>query len=172
MPQDIFDEQLQDAVADSDATKARQAFDFDFVDVNYQDVLRLTIGGKELLLSALAVSEVIRPLKLMHVPMAPDHLLGMSNSRGQVVCVIDPNQLMRLSDSEVTRITTGNERFILLRHARMHVSILVDAVSSMHSVRQDAIQDAEKENPTDFTFGNIEIEGESIPLLNVAGFLQ
>ncbi|MDQ7001726.1 MAG: chemotaxis protein CheW, partial [Ghiorsea sp.] len=69
---------------------------------------------------------VIRPLSLTPVPMAPDHLLGVTNARGQIFCIIDPGKTLRLPHK--LEAESSASRFLLLRHARVHLGILVEEV--------------------------------------------
>lgn len=90
------------------------------------DFLQLIIGGELVLVKSADVKEVSKPLPLTAVPMGPDHLLGLANIRGQIVCIIDLSRISALPS--INRDATTRSRFILLRHPRMHVGIWADEV--------------------------------------------
>ncbi|HXH72251.1 MAG TPA: chemotaxis protein CheW [Mariprofundaceae bacterium] len=134
-----------------------------------EDVLLTDIGGKELLVRVAETREVIRPLPLTPVPMGPDHLLGLANVRGQIVCVIDPGKISSLPD--VNREITPQTRFVVLRHPRMHVGIWVDAVRAIYQVRSDDLpQPAARESGAartkDYSSGTLEVGGRSYEVLD------
>lgn len=131
-----------------------------------EDVLLADIGGKELLVRVSETREVIRPLPLTPVPMGPDHLLGLANVRGQIVCIIDPGKISSLPD--VNPDITPQTRFIVLRHPRMHVGIWVDAVRAIYQVRSDNLPQPDMETPqaTDYSRGMLEVAGRAYDVLD------
>lgn len=119
------------------------------------DLLQLHMGGRDFLLSAKEVAEIVRPMPLTPVPMAPDHLLGVGNVHGQIVCVVEPGRMMTLPlpparDGEATR-------YVVLRHARMRVALRVDSVPAIHRVPEAVLDD---------------VSGTDVPVLGVQGWLE
>jgi len=133
-----------------------------------EDVLLINIGGKELLLRVAETREVIRPLPLTNVPMGPDHILGLSNVRGQIVCIVDPSKVAGLP--AVNMEITPQTRYIVLRHPRMHVGIWVDGVRAIHQLRSDALPKPqtgeEGERSTGYSLGTAEVAGRSYDVLD------
>lgn len=133
-----------------------------------EDVLLIDIGGQELLVPVSETREVIRPLQLTPVPMGPDHMLGLANVRGQIVCIIDPSKISNLKP--INPDITPQTRFVVLRHPRMHVGMWVDGVRAIFQVRSDDIPVAENETdkPNDYSRGHMSISGNTYEVFDSA----
>jgi len=140
------------------------------MDTEQEDILLIDMGGRKLLIRATDVSEIIRPLPLTPVPMGPDHLLGLANVRGQIVCIINPSKVMQLPmlNAEITAHT----RFVILRHAKMHVGMQVDKVHELYRVNSNQIPEPRRVEPNEPGCGTMDIEGQSYDMLNVAGLFN
>ena len=90
------------------------------------DFLQIIIGGEVVLVKSTEVKEVSRPFPLTAVPMGPNHLLGLANIRGQIICVIDLSMISALPS--INRDGTARSRLVVLRHPRMNVGIWADEV--------------------------------------------
>ncbi len=139
-------------------------------ELEQEDVLILDFGGREMALKASDSREVIRPVPLTPVPMGPDHLLGLANVHGQIVCMIAADRIMRLPPCRPE--DTPWTRFVVLRHPKMHVGIRVDAVKALYRVNSSDIPEPADVPPTEPSCGRIEIEGRSYDLLNCAGIFH
>jgi len=93
------------------------------------NLLHITVGGKALLIRSSEIREVVRPTRLTRVPMGPEHIIGLANIHGQIVCIIDIGGVTTLPPCR--RELTPRTRFLILRHARMHVGIWADEVCSI-----------------------------------------
>jgi len=142
-------------------------------DAAWADVLEVHMGGKVFLLPASDVTEVVRPIPLTPAPMAPDHLLGLGNIHGQIVCVIEPCRMLNLprlprEDDEFTRL-------VCLRHPRMRVAMRVDAVPAIHRVPEERLP-ARDPGCMDDVYGRLTLEvggvSREYPLLNTAALLH
>ncbi|MDQ6954519.1 MAG: chemotaxis protein CheW [Mariprofundaceae bacterium] len=133
-------------------------------DIPYVDLMQLSLADEMVLIPVTEVSEVLRPQPLNKVPMAPDHLLGVCNVHGQVLCVIDPYRVMRLEgtvleDSESTR-------FVSLRHPAMNLALRVDAVSSLFNIQESRLNELDEDEGLFFR-GKIAIEGHVYRVVDV-----
>jgi len=135
-----------------------------------EDILLIDIGGKRLLVRAADISEIIRPMPMTQVPMGPEHLLGLANVRGQIVCMIDPSKVMRLP--AIGSEATTHTRFILLRHAKMHVGVWVDKVHALYRINSDDIPAATQVDASEPSCGSMQIEGNTYDMLNCSGLFQ
>jgi len=133
------------------------------------DVLQIRMGGKDFLLSASDVLEIVQPILLTPVPMAPDHLMGVGNIHGQIVCVVDPGGILDLP--EPPAVESGDTRFVCLRHARMRVAIRVDAVPAIHRLRKDALPHVDAMG-TAHVLGRMMVEGVDYDVLSAAALLH
>jgi len=135
------------------------------------DLLQLHMGGRDFLLAAKDVAEVVRPMPLTPVPMAPDHLLGVGNVHGQIVCVVEPGRMMSLplpaaGDSDATR-------FVLLRHARMRVALRVDGVPAIHRVQETELEKIElADHAVHGVLGRLQVEGVRYDMLDAKALMQ
>lgn len=78
------------------------------------------------------VQEVIRAVEPTKLPSAPAFLTGVVNLRGRVTPLVSLRTLLRLP--------AGNDRFIIVcRHGGLQVGLQIQAVSTMHRVKQDRI---------------------------------
>lgn len=128
-----------------------------------QELMKITMNGEVYLIPVQDVAEILRPLKLTPVPMAPDHLLGVTNIHGQIVCIIDPGKVLHLKRERGA--LTASSRFLILRHPRMHLGIWVDEISVLYRVAKSSVPEVEKDNHTHLR-GKMEVDGEMFQLLN------
>ncbi len=138
--------------------------------VEQEDVLLIDIGGRELLIRASDVSEIIRPMPVTQVPMGPEHMLGLANVRGQIVCMIDASKVMDLP--AISAVSTTHTRFLLLRHAKMHVGIWVDKVLALYRVNSDQIPEASHVDASEPSCGSMQIDDKRYDIFNHAGLFQ
>jgi len=127
------------------------------------ELMRVSMNGEEFLMPVQDVGEILRPIDVVPVPMAPDHMLGLANIRGQIVCIIDPGKVLHLKQDRAPR--TEATRYLILRHARMHLGIWVDSVSDMYRVAKSLLPKADPENHTN-SRGEIMVDDKSYNLLN------
>jgi len=139
------------------------------VEAEYVDVLQIRMGGKDFLLAVPDVSEIVRPILLTLVPMAPDHLLGVGNIHGQIVCVVEPGKILNLPEPPAE--DSDRTRFVCLRHARMRVAIRVDAVPAIHHLRKDVLPHADAADIT-HVLGRVSVKGVAFDVLNTAALLH
>ena len=101
-------------------------------EADFTEYMRVVMNSETFLVPVDRVLSILRPVRLTKVPMAPDHLMGVANIRGQVFCVIDPGKTLRLPKKRKEQ--TNTSRFLLLRHARVHLGIWVEEVLDLHRV--------------------------------------
>lgn len=130
--------------------------------VTLTEHMHIVINSESFLLSVDNVLSVLRPVALTPVPMAPDHLMGMANVRGQIFCIIDPGKALRLSQKR--KAETSESRFLLLRHPRVHLGIWAEQVLGL--VR---LSEAEKDvsDAHDYEAGKVDTEFGALPILRV-----
>jgi len=115
-------------------TASRQAVVEDQASTELENVLHIVMGGKNLLVRSSEIRQVVRPTGLTLVPMGPEHVIGLANIHGQIVCIIDIGGVTSLP--ACNRAQTSRTRFLLLRHAVMHVGIWADEVRSIRRVNK------------------------------------
>jgi len=131
----------------------------------YVELMQVYMAGEMVLVPVSDVAEVIRLQPLSLVPMAPDHLLGVCNVHGQILCVIDPCSVMNL-DGEAAK-DSEKSRLVSLRHPVMHLALRVDGVSSLLSIHEDVFLNL-PDDTNAFFRGSICVEGKDYRVLNTA----
>jgi chemotaxis signal transduction protein len=99
--------------------------------------------------------------------MAPDHLIGVTNVRGQIFCIINPGKVLKLPQGVQDKTT--QTRFILLRHDRMHLGVWVDAVTELYSV---PTVDVPEDSGDKHTIGVLNVGNEALQILRVSALLD
>jgi len=169
MADDIYadgsDEDLTGTAVQADDSAVQK-----LIDTEQEDILLIDVGSRKLLVKAADVTEIIRPLSLTPVPMGPDHILGLANVRGQIVCIINPSKVMQLP--QINPDVTPHTRFVLLRHAKMHLGMWVDKVHELYRVNSDLIPEASHVDASEPSCGTMEIDGRSYDMFNCAGLFN
>lgn len=133
----------------------------------YVEYMRVVLNGSTFLVPVAEVLGVLRPVSLTPVPMAPDHLMGVANIRGQIYCIIDPGKILHLSHAR--KAVNAASRFILLRHARVHLGIWAEEVLDLHR-EDDAVLVEDKGAP--FTTGELTTRHGVLPVLRVSALFD
>ena len=133
------------------------------LDIAYVELMQVRIASELLLIPVADVSEVIRVQPLTLVPMAPDHLLGVCNVHGHILCVIDPCPVMHL-DGELAA-NSSESRFLCLRHEAMNLALRVDAVLELFRIPESEFA-AIKDDESAFFLGNIDVQGQNYRVID------
>lgn len=126
------------------------------------DFMRVVVNSETFLMPVKAVLGVLRPVKLTPVPMAPDHLIGVANVRGQIFCIVDLGKVLHLSGKRKSK--TKDSRMLLLRHARVHLGVWVEEVFDL--LRINAV-DLPEDSGHQFKLCEVETEHGVLPILRV-----
>lgn len=137
--------------------------------VEQEELMRVRMNGEEFLIPVREVAEIIRPLRVTKVPMAPDHLLGVANIRGQIVCIVDPGKVLHLKEPRKEK--TDATRFLILRHARMHLGVWVDEVTALYRVNKSLLPEQE-EGQKGHIRGEMDVDGKSFRLLKITSLFN
>lgn len=128
------------------------------------EYMRVVMNGETFLVPVNSVLSVLRPVALTPVPMAPDHLMGVANIRGQVFCIIDPGKTLRLPQKRKEK--TSASRLMLLRHARVHLGIWVEEVLDLYRVKTLEIGAGDSASRV-YELGHVETPHGLLPVLRV-----
>jgi len=131
------------------------------------EYMRVVLNGEMFLLPVVSVLSVLRPLSLTPVPMAPDHLLGVTNARGQIFCIIDPGKTLRLPHK--LQAETSASRFLLLRHARVHLGIWAEEVLDLLRVSPSDIEETKEKTHVQ---GVLQTKHGALPILRVEALFE
>jgi len=134
----------------------------DDVQLTYDDYMRIVINSETFLISVARVLSIHRPTLLTPVPMAPSHLMGVTNVRGQIFCLVDPGKALGLAKERKEK--TNASRFLLLRHSGINLGIWVEEVLDLHSEPSTKTLD---NGCYSYELGKIETKHGLISVLNV-----
>lgn len=131
------------------------------------EYMRVILNGETFLVPVASVLSVIRPQLLTPVPMAPDHLLGVTNARGQIFCIIDPGKALRLPNK--LQAKTSDSRFLLLRHARVHLGVWVEEVLDLLRVLPSDVEETKEKT---YVQGVLQTKYGTLPILRVEALFE
>jgi purine-binding chemotaxis protein CheW len=94
------------------------------------------LGDESFGLDIGSVFEIIRFQESTAVPTAPRFVDGVINLRGRIIPVVDLSAKFGMSRSEATRST----RIIVAGNANMRVGLVVDAVTEVLMVSEEAVE--------------------------------
>ncbi|MFQ5519620.1 MAG: chemotaxis protein CheW [Mariprofundus sp.] len=129
-----------------------------------EEMLHIKIGGKDVLVRSSQIKEVVRPTALTPAPMGPDHIIGLANIHGQIICIIDAGGITSLPASN--RQASARTRFLVLRHPEMHVGIWADEVCKISRVDRAVI------DQMDDSVVQIDVENRSFDILECSMLLH
>jgi len=131
------------------------------------EYMRVVLNAEMFLIPVASVLSIIRPQQLTPVPMAPDHLLGVTNARGQIFCIIDPGKTLRLPHK--LQAETSTSRFLLLRHARVHLGIWAEEVLDLLRVLPSEITELKEDA---HILGTLRTKYGALPILRVEALFE
>lgn len=133
------------------------------------ELMKVSINGEVFLMPVEDVAEILRPMDVTPVPMAPDHMLGVTNIHGQIVCIIDPGKVLHLKEARKEKSDTT--RYLILRHPRMHLGIWVDEISELYRVAKESLPAVDPDSRS-YVRGEMNIEGNSFRLLKTEALFE
>jgi chemotaxis signal transduction protein len=139
-------------------------------EVPMEDILLIRMGERPFLVRAHDVTEIVRPMALTPVPMAPDHLLGLANIHGQIVCIIDPCTVLHLASDR--HPLSAHTRYLILRHPRMHVGIWVEEVASIFRAPSSDVPAENADDQENLVRGSMSLEQGQFDMLNVQALFR
>jgi purine-binding chemotaxis protein CheW len=135
-----------------------------------QDYVSMTIAGQLFGIPVLKVQDVLGPLRLTRVPLAPPEVAGNLNLRGRIVTAID----LRLRLGLPPREKDAGWMSVVIEHQGELYSLIVDSVGEVLSLDSSTY---ERELPTldprwrDFAAGIYRLNGALLIVLEVAHLL-
>jgi purine-binding chemotaxis protein CheW len=135
-----------------------------------QDYVSMTIAGQLFGIPVLKVQDVLGPLRLTRVPLAPPEVAGNLNLRGRIVTAID----LRLRLGLPPREKDAGWMSVVIEHQGELYSLILDSVGEVLSLDASTY---ERELPTldprwrDFAAGIYRLNGALLIVLEVAHLL-
>lgn len=96
-----------------------------------------TVGEEEFCVDILKVQEIIRMVRITHMPNAPEYVEGIINLRNKVIPVIDFRKRMHFADAG--ELKEQDRRIVVVSFDKTLVGIIVDKVSHVMKISTDQI---------------------------------
>ncbi len=100
-------------------------------------VITFLLGTQTYALPIDAIKEVIPTPALTPIPLAPSHMLGLANIRGDVYAIVDLADKFKLKNN--TDETSGKSFTLVLNQKQSKVGLQIDALPSTLSVKTSQI---------------------------------
>lgn len=120
------------ALLDQRARALARTPDVERGEADLLELVSFTLTGERYALASSCVMQVIKLQDLVRLPGAPEHLLGLTNLRGEILPVFDLRALLGLSRGQLTDLS----RLLVLGTGDAELGILADAVLEIE--RRDA----------------------------------
>jgi len=98
-------------------------------------ILTVFLGGQVFGIPTHSIQDVIRPVQMTQVPLAPEHIKGVSNLRGRIMTVID----LRERINEKPADTQKSMNVVVEQKGEIY-SILVDRVGDVIDIEDSKIE--------------------------------
>lgn len=132
-------------------------------------VVRFTIGEPCCALPLSCVEKVIRAVEISPLPHAPEIVMGVINSAGTMIPVINVRRRFHFSD----RALSVCDRFIIARTARRLIAMVVDSVEGISELTDEEMIPVEQTPPfADHLSGVAKLQGNLIMIYNLDQFLN
>jgi purine-binding chemotaxis protein CheW len=138
--------------------------------LNGGQLLAFTLGGETYGVDILRVKEIRGWSPVTRIPHSPEHVLGVLNLRGAIVPIIDLRKRFGLSTAEFSTLTVIIVLSIKTADGHRECGVVVDSVSDVVDVAQDAIKPPPalgSQSRTDFIQGLASVDERMLILLNV-----
>lgn len=139
------------------------------LDEDAEQYLTFVLDGQDYGVSILSVQEILGWEAATPIPNAPAFMQGVINLRGTIVPVIDMRMRFNLPPVQYGPLTVLLVLTVKKGDRSRTIGVIVDAVSDVYNVNQEAVQDAPRINraiSAEFLRGLINIDGRMVMLLD------
>jgi len=132
-------------------------------------IVLFTLDEPRCALRLSAVERVVRAVEITPLPEAPEIVMGVINSQGQIIPVVDVRKRFRLPAREIGT----DDRFIIARTSRRLVALMVDSVVGMRALSNQEVVDAEQSLPfAGYIQGAAKVEDNIVLIYDLDKFLS
>jgi purine-binding chemotaxis protein CheW len=138
-------------------------------------VLTFMLGEETFGMGILRVREIRGWQQVTAIPESPEYVLGVLNLRGAIVPVIDLRKRMAMTSIGYTATTVIIVVSTETKGGRNDIGLVVDSVSDVADLNQDAIQDVPdvgNEQRTEYIRGIVTMGSNLMMLLDIDRFMQ
>ncbi|MDQ8204711.1 chemotaxis protein CheW [Pelagicoccus sp. SDUM812003] len=101
-------------------------------------VVTFQVGAEEYGFDILDVREIVRPIRATRIPLAPAHVKGVANLRGEILPIVDLRKKFGAAVSDLG----DKSRILVIDRAKRQTGLIVDAVHSVRRIDRQHIEDA------------------------------
>ncbi|SHH15059.1 chemotaxis protein [Tepidibacter thalassicus] len=125
------------------------------------EVLEFIVNGAHYAINVIKVKEILEIDYITKVPNSSPAIAGLTLVRGDVVTLIDMNQVLEKRNSDLKKVKT-----ILCEFNQMKVAFCVDSIVGIHRIGWDDIKKPDNINESSLVIGNIILGDKIIMLLD------
>ncbi len=129
----------------------------------------VAVGGELFALRVGSVREVVHFEDVTAVPLAPPHVVGAANLRGDVVAIVDARMLLGLPHARSGR----RHRTVVVAAAGLEVALVIDSVVSLEGLGEILPPDSgARLRHAEWAEGFLKRDDRLVPLLDTAKLLN
>ena len=121
-------------------------------------------GGRRLAVGVEELRAILTPGPVTPLPDAPDYLLGVIHWRGEVLPLLDGDQILGQGE--------GAERFLVFENGGVPVAVRLHGSAALTHVAPEEVVEPEGIQVSDHTRALILHGGEMVEVIEVAGLLD
>ena len=107
-----------------------------------------SVSGKLFGLEISTVREVLPPPKITYLPNVPTHVVGVFNLRGNIISLVDIQQILGLNLSD----KKDTDMVLLVESSNFQISFAVDQVLDFVEVDNSKVKHQSKDMPAELTY--------------------
>lgn len=130
-------------------------------------VLIFNLGNELFALDTARIQSINEPVPVTKVPMAPPHILGLINLRGNIISIIDINLLLGIPETGKPK-----ENAIILELKDEVLGILVDYAAEIIETDDTSLPELNDSKRTDYLEEVISFEDKKALLIDVDKLLE
>lgn len=124
-------------------------------------VVVFKIGDEQFAVQTSKVQTINDSLQVTKVPNAPSYIKGLVNLRGNIICLLDINLLLKKENKDST-----DSSIIILQLDNEQVSIAVDEVDEVIDIDESSIENSQN-NKSDYVKGVINFGHKIVTLIDI-----
>lgn len=125
-------------------------------------VVVFKIGDEQFAVQTSKVQTINDSLQVTKVPNAPSYIKGLVNLRGNIICLLDVNLLLKKEN-----IDSKDSTIIILQLENEQVSIAVDEVDEVIDIDESIIETSQSNNKSDYVKGVINFGHKIVTLIDI-----
>lgn len=133
-------------------------------------IVSFYLNGAEFAFEVSDAVEVLRPRQLTEVPRTPDFIRGILSVRGEMIPVFDLKKRLGITDAD----SKPSGRILIAAVDDLKAGFFVDRFFGVKEIPKKAIEPPAEGGhvPAEFLKGNIDVNGNSISLLNTLKLIE